>query len=159
MKLLTPAMLDQLTANAAGATRLRSNQNVHTELADPIQRLAIAMEPSTYVRPHRHPQTWELLIALRGQFVFTVFDDAGNIVNHQILGGENGTTALEIPAGTWHTVTVTQPGSIVFEVKHGPYLPTEPADFASWSAPEGSAEAKTFLTHMEAIAATVVGQA
>ncbi len=27
------------------------NHNLHQELADPIQRLAIAMEPGTYIRP------------------------------------------------------------------------------------------------------------
>lgn len=152
VKLLTPAMLDSMTQTASSSARLRSHHNIHPELSDPIQRLAVAMEPGTYVRPHRHPATTELLIALRGQFMFTVFDDEGAIIQQQCLGGEQGTTALEIPAGTWHTVTSMAPGSIVFEVKHGPYSPTESADFASWSVPEGDPAADAFLTKMEKIA-------
>lgn len=36
------------------------NHNLHNELADPIQRLAIAMEPATYIRPLRHQAAWLL---------------------------------------------------------------------------------------------------
>ncbi len=49
--------------------RLRAHRNFHPELTDPVQRLAIAMEPGTYIRPHRHPHTFELLLALSGRFV------------------------------------------------------------------------------------------
>ncbi|WP_258224713.1 hypothetical protein [Aeromonas sp. HMWF014] len=36
------------------------NHNQHNELADPIQRLAIAMEPATYIRPLGHQAAWLL---------------------------------------------------------------------------------------------------
>ena len=54
---------------AQQSPRQRANCNLHPQLDDPIQRLAIAMEPGTYVRPHRHPHTWELLYPLRGRFL------------------------------------------------------------------------------------------
>ncbi|MEY7168409.1 WbuC family cupin fold metalloprotein, partial [Enterobacter hormaechei] len=37
------------------------------------------MEPGTYVRPHRHPHTFELLLPLRGRFVVLNFDDRGTV--------------------------------------------------------------------------------
>ena len=61
--------LSALSTEAKQSPRNRMNHNIHTDLTDPIQRLAIAMEPETYIRPHRHLQTWELLTALRGRFV------------------------------------------------------------------------------------------
>ncbi|HIC0138358.1 TPA: WbuC family cupin fold metalloprotein, partial [Enterobacter hormaechei] len=57
MKQLTFNDLRKQSAQAANSPRLRAHHNFHPELSDPVQRLAIAMEPGTYVRPHRHPHT------------------------------------------------------------------------------------------------------
>lgn len=77
MKQITLSDLKQQSEAAANAPRLRAHRNLHPELSDPVQRLAIAMEPGTYVRPHRHPHTFELLLPLRGRFVVLNFDDQG----------------------------------------------------------------------------------
>lgn len=55
MKKITLSDLTQQSEAAANAPRLRAHRNFHPELSDPVQRLAIAMEPGTYVRPHRQP--------------------------------------------------------------------------------------------------------
>ena len=102
MKTIDTALLDTLAQQAQQSPRRRANHNLHTELADPIQRLAIAMEPDTYVRPHRHPHTWELLYSLRGRFLVLHFDEQGTVTGRAILG--DGTAVLETPAGTWHAV-------------------------------------------------------
>jgi len=108
------------------------------------------MEPDTYVRPHRHMQSWELLIPLSGSFLLTVFDEAGATVERHRLGGVDGLSAVEFPAGTWHTVTSLGEGSVIFEVKEGPYLPVQPADLADWSPAEGTPEAADFVRQMHA---------
>lgn len=131
MKALTPTQLDDLSRQAQASPRRRANANLHEELADPIQRLAIAMEPDTYVRPHRHPHTWELLYPLRGRFLVLHFDDAGSVTQRTVLGEDCG--VLETPAGGWHAVLSLDAGGIIFEVKHGPYTPIAEADYASWS--------------------------
>lgn len=136
MKLIDLPALNALSAQAQTSTRLRANFNLHTELADPVQRLAIAMEPGTYVRPHRHPHTWELLFPLRGRFVVLHFDDSGTVTQRSVLG-ENS-AILENPAGQWHAVLSLDVGGVIFEVKHGPYQPIAAADYASWSPAEGS---------------------
>ena len=76
MKQITPAMLATLGQQAQASPRRRANLNLHPQLDDPIQRLAIAMEPDTYVRPHRHPHTWEMLHPLAGRFVVLEFDES-----------------------------------------------------------------------------------
>ena len=131
MKALTPAQLNELSRQAQASPRRRANANLHVELGDPIQRLAIAMEPDTYVRPHRHPHTWELLYPLRGRFLVLHFDDAGTVTQRTVLGED--CAVLENPAGTWHAVLSLDVGGIIFEVKHGPYTPIAEADYAPWS--------------------------
>ena len=130
MKQVFAADLDQLVLAAQGSPRRRSNLNLHQSLDDPIQRLAIAMEPDTLIRPHRHRQTWELLLPLRGRFVVLFFDDDGVVTGRALLGAD--TALLEMPAGQWHAVLSLDVGAVIFEVKHGPYAPTEAADFAPW---------------------------
>lgn len=139
MKQLTPALLDALSQQARQSPRRRANHNLHEDLSDPIQRLAIAMEPDTYVRPHRHPHTWEMLFPLRGRFVVLHFDDAGTVTQRTVLGED--CNVLENPAGVWHAVLSLDQGGIIFEVKHGPYTPIPEADYAPWSGNAEGAEA------------------
>lgn len=131
MKQLTPAMLDALAMQARQSKRRRANLNLHDDLGDPVQRLAIAMEPDTLVLPHRHPQTWELLYPLRGRFLVLHFDATGRVTERTVLGED--CLVLENPGGIWHAVLSLDTGGIIFEVKQGPYLPVGEADQAPWA--------------------------
>ncbi|WP_028536332.1 WbuC family cupin fold metalloprotein [Paludibacterium yongneupense] len=137
MKSLVGDGLDKLSQTAAQAPRLRSNLNFHAALDEPVQRLVIAMEPGTYVRPHRHASTWELLSVQRGAMELITFDADGALASRQRLG-ENGACVVEMPAGTWHSVLSLETGSAVLEVKQGPYRPLGDEDLAAWSPAEGS---------------------
>ena len=138
MKKLTADNLTTLSQQARQSPRLRANSNLHQELSDPIQRLAIAMEPDTLILPHRHPHTWEVLTALRGRFTVLVFDDAGQVTGRAELGVD--TSVVEIPAGGWHAVLSRDAGAVIFEVKHGPYAPIAEADVAAWGKGRSAAE-------------------
>lgn len=129
MKQLTLNQLDELSQQARLSSRLRMNINLHTQLSDPVQRLAIAMEPDTLIKPHRHLQTWELLLPLRGRFVVLWFDDQGRVTERVVLG--ESCAALETPEGVWHSVLSLDKGGVIFEVKKGPYQAFTPQDFAS----------------------------
>ncbi|HKB60479.1 MAG TPA: WbuC family cupin fold metalloprotein [Gallionellaceae bacterium] len=130
MKQLTNAVLDDLVRQARHSPRRRANSNLHQALSEPVQRLAIAMEPDTFVRPHRHPGTWELLSALRGRFVVLLFDAEGTVTGRTVLGEE--CKVLEFPANTWHAVLSLDAGGVIFEVKQGAYAPLTEADYAPW---------------------------
>lgn len=58
MKLIDQALVASLHAKAKVAPRLRTHHNLHPTHEDAIQRMCMAMEPGTYVRPHRHPDKW-----------------------------------------------------------------------------------------------------
>lgn len=137
MKQITFDDLKQQSAAAASAPRLRAHRNFHPELSDPVQRLAIAMEPGTYIRPHRHPHTFELLLPLSGRFLILNFDEQGVVTRRVVLGKE--CVALEMDAGTWHSVLSLDNGGMIFEVKHGGYQPVTEQDSAPWAPAEGEA--------------------
>ena len=136
-RMLSFSCLSALSEQARQSPRHRANANLHPLLADPVQRLAIAMEPATYVRVHRHPQTWELLTPLRGRFVVLHFDAAGVVTARTVLGED--TAVLETPASGWHAVLSLDAGGVIFEVKQGPYQPVTAADYAPWSPAEDDA--------------------
>lgn len=135
MKQITAHELTAMSEQAASVPRLRAHRTLHEELSDPVQRLAIAMEPGTYIRPHRHPQTWELLTPLRGRFVVLQFNDDGVVTQRTLLGEE--TKVLEMPAFTWHAVLSVDAGGVVFEVKRGAYQALTEEDCMPWAPQEG----------------------
>ncbi len=147
MQKLTANDLTALAHQACHSPRLRANSNLHPQLSDPVQRLAIAMEPDTLVLPHRHPHTWEVLIALRGQFTVLTFNDAGVVTQRATLGDD--VSVIEIPAGGWHAVLSRDSGAVIFEVKQGPYAPVAAADIASWSSGYAAAELNEWYAHAQ----------
>jgi len=142
MRIVTRADLDALSTAAAASARLRRNLNIHPALEDPVQRLLIAFEPGTYVRPHRHLRVpkWELMTRLTGHAALLSFDDDGVVQDRIDLDAT--TPLVEIPVGTWHALVSLEPGTVLLEIKAGPYAPATPEDFADWSPPEGSEDAR-----------------
>jgi cupin fold WbuC family metalloprotein len=152
MKSVTRADLAALCAAAAETPRRRLNRNLHDTLEDPIQRLLNALEPGTYVRPHRHGGgRWETFVALSGLGAVLTFDDQGRVLDRLALGAQadDGVLAVEIPGGTWHSVLALTPGTAMFETKPGPYRPTSDKDFAAWAPAEGDPAAPDLARWME----------
>lgn len=147
LRLITPADLDGLSRAARDVPRRRLNLNLHTDYADPCQRLFNAVEPESYLRPHRHtdPPKPECFIAIRGRFHLLIFDDAGRVTKRIELAPGGPVAAADVPAGDWHAIVALEPGSIFFETKPGPYTPLTDKDFAPWAPAEGSAEAGAYL--------------
>jgi cupin fold WbuC family metalloprotein len=140
MKQLDAESLQALCAQAADSPRQRAHLLWHADHGDAVQRLVMAMQPGTYVRPHRHanPDKWETLLALRGRVALITFDDAGRVTERIELAPQTGLRAVELPAATWHTLVALERDSVLFEVKPGPYAPQE---FAEWAPAEGDASA------------------
>jgi cupin fold WbuC family metalloprotein len=139
MKQIDDALLDSLTRKAMDSPRKRAHHNLHPDLGDPIQRLCVAIEPGTYIRPHRHasPDTFEVFMLLRGSAVFLVFDDDGTVSGRSVLKAGGPVMAVEIPAKTWHAMASLEVGTVFFEIKQGPYVQPSQHDVASWSPAEG----------------------
>lgn len=150
LKVFSSVYLDALAAEAAVSPRRRQHRNIHEEYGDPCQRLFNAIEPESYIRPHRHgavPRD-ETMMAVRGVMVLFTFDDEGHVVDmvrFGVCGDEDVAAGVEIPAGCWHTVVALEPGSVLLELKAGPFDPEQPKEMAPWAPEDGSAEAGAYL--------------
>lgn len=145
------ALLAELSARAVASPRLRANHNLHPELADPVQRFLNAMEPGTYVRPHRHTMPepkWELFVVLAGAIVVLLFDDAGAVTERVELAADGELRVIEVPAGCWHSMVVLRPGTVLFECKQGPYAALSDKDFAAWAPAESEPGAAAMLARL-----------
>lgn len=146
IKTVSVDTLIDLCRQASQAERGRAHLNLHDSLDAPVQRLFIAMQPDTYIRPHRHPQPnkWEFFLLLEGEIDVLIFNDTGKI-HQRIELSASQTRAVEIPPGTWHSYVSRTPGSLVLEVKEGPFIPTPEEDFAPWAPAEQTSTAVEYL--------------
>ena len=101
-----------------------------------------AMNPGTFVQPHKHenPDKREIFLILQGRVLVVAFNYAGKITDHSILNTVTGNFGIEIPTGTWHTLIALEENSVVYEVKDGPYDPDDDKDFAAWAPAESDPE-------------------
>ncbi len=161
------ALLDAVSAEAKTSPRGRRNRNFHANDEQPGHRLLNAIEPGSYIAPHRHldPSKGETTVVLRGALGLVIFDDAGAVVLTQKVGtprvlpaGRAGETApagtaanketalgVDIPHGTWHTVFALVPDTVFLEAKAGPYRPLTDTERAPWAPAENAAEASAYL--------------
>lgn len=140
-------VLTALSETAKSLPRLRKNHNIHPQLDDPVQRLYNAMEPNTYVRPHRHQGSdrWEFFQIVRGSAAVLTFDQQGTVQEKIVLSSGGPNLAIEIPGNTWHTIAALESGTVLFEIKQGPYKAVTDKDFAAWAPSEGQSTAKAFV--------------
>lgn len=140
-------LIQNVADEAKSSPRLRKNHNFHQDLTDPINRMLNAFEPGTYCRHHKHenPDKREVFIALKGRMAVLFFDDKGGFIGKEEIEPLSETIAVEIPAGLWHTVVCLESGSVVYEIKDGPYFVPTDKDFAPWAPKEGDPECEAYL--------------
>ncbi len=150
--LIDQALLDEVCAEAAASPRRRKNRNFHPGDGHPAHRLLNAMQPDSYIPPHRHldPNKDETFVVLRGLLGLVLFDDAGNVVQAARIGAGATALGVDIPHGTWHTAVALAPDTVFLEAKAGPWLPLTEAERAPWAPAENSPEAAAYLAALKA---------
>lgn len=123
MHLINKKLLDRVSQQANESERLRMNYNLHDSLDAPAQRLLNALQPGTLLPVHRHQDTAETYILLRGRLKIEYYNDNKEITETIVLDPSEENYGIHIPAGQWHTVEVLSPDTVIFEVKDGPYMP------------------------------------
>ena len=126
---ITQALLDKLTAEAKASPRMRMNYDLRNSDADKSQRMLNAIEPGSPMPIHRHRHTSETVVCLRGRLVWEYYDELERQCIEAIEltpGGQ--VVALNVPAGQWHTVRAIESGSVILEMKEGPYEPLSDED-------------------------------
>jgi len=151
MKVVDREALDRLSEEAKGRPRRRKNLDFHGDLEEPCHRLLNAVEPGSFVRPHRYlgANKDETLVAVRGRVALVTFDEAGEVTGIAELAPEGPAFAVNVPRGELHVLVALEPGSVVFEAKAGPYRPLTAEEVPAWAPEEGSAEAAAWLAALE----------
>lgn len=153
IQLIDTALLDDVSAQAQLSPRRRKNRNFHESDAQPGHRLLNAIEPGSYIMPHRHrdPDKGETMVVLRGALGLISFDDDGRIVDAVKVSAGGTPMGVDIPHGTWHTVFALQSGTVFLEAKAGPYLPLTPDEKAPWAPGENDHDAAAKLAEWVAL--------
>lgn len=123
MKIINKTLLDEVTRQAKESSRLRMNYNFHDSLEAKAQRLLNALEPGTLLPIHRHPHTAETYLLLRGKIRVIYYNNQKEVTESAILDPRCGMYGIHIPPNQWHTLEVLEEGTVIFEVKDGPYVP------------------------------------
>ena len=148
MRTVSDKLLKELSQKAKTSPRKRAHFLFH-EFKDPVQRMVNAMEPGSYIPPHKHenPDKIEAFIILKGRAACLNFDDQGNVTEIHIIDENGPEYAVDIPPRSWHTFVSLKPGTAVFEVVEGPYQPESHKNFAPWAPKEE--EGQDYLKTLE----------
>lgn len=125
MKIIDDSLIDTVVEQAKASPRLRMNYNFHQSLDDKCHRLLNALEVGTEVPIHRHPTKDESFVLLRGKIRVNLYNDAGDVTESVLLSLSDGVYGVDIPKNVWHNVECLESGSVIFEVKEGPFVPHE----------------------------------
>lgn len=133
VQLINKELLSDLHAKAALNERKRMNFDLRTTSADTSQRMLNVLEPGAQVPIHRHEETTETVICLKGRLDWIFYEELPNMD----AGGPGrefkeffrieicptkGQYGIQVPQGVWHTIEAKEP-STIFEAKDGAYVP------------------------------------
>jgi cupin fold WbuC family metalloprotein len=62
-------------------------------------------------------------VLLKGRIRVNLYDDAGEVTESVVLSLADGMYGVDIPKNVWHNVECLESGSVIFEVKEGPFVP------------------------------------
>ena len=151
-------LLDDVAADALDSPRRRNIIRFH-EHSDYLQRMLNAIEPESYARPHQHrdPDKVEIFVALRGSVLMVRFSEDGTPIEGIVVSADGPVRGVEIPAGAWHCLLSLESGTVLFEVKEGPYDAATDKRFAPWAPPEEDREAGlAYISQLRAHFSTIV---
>ena len=121
-------LLDKLTAEAQASPRLRMHLDLRNSVADSSQRILNAIEPGSVHPIHRHQNSSETVVVLRGRVVEDYYSSDGQVETSFELVAGGPICALNIPVGQWHTIRALESGTVILAMKDGPYEPIQECD-------------------------------
>lgn len=142
-------LCDNVATAAKDSYRKRMNHNFHDSFDNPLQRFLNAVEPESYIQPHKHsePMKEELFLLIKGSVLVLEYNDEGDVIEHTVLSHKYGNYGVEIKANAWHSCVALEQGTLFYEVKAGPYCPPDKV-MADWAPEEGSDDAVAFMENL-----------
>jgi cupin fold WbuC family metalloprotein len=121
-------LLDALTEQAKASPRLRMNLDLRNSPADQSQRMFNALEPGTVMPIHRHRNSSETIVVLRGKVKWLYYNDQGELTDTFIVAPNSDLVGLSVPMGQWHSIESMESGTVIFEAKDGAWTALEDED-------------------------------
>ena len=123
--IITKEILDELTSHAKTSPRLRMNFDLRNSPYDCSQRMLNAIEPGTMMPIHRHHESSETVVIIRGCIRWIFYDENGNETERVTLDANGEPRMLNVERNRWHSLESLESGSVLYESKDGPYHPLE----------------------------------
>jgi cupin fold WbuC family metalloprotein len=154
LAVLDHALLDTAVRYARESPRRRVIAPLHRSESDGLHRMFNAVQPDSYVRPHRHldPPKAEAWIVLRGALLFFTFSDDGAVDRQLVLRAAGPAFGVDLVPGVYHSFIALEPDTVIYEVKNGPYVASSDKAFAPWAPAEGAPEALRYMAQLLAAA-------
>ncbi len=145
--LIGTELLERAVAMSHASPRRRVILPLHKGHDAPLHRMLNAMQPGSYVRPHRHcaPPKAESVLVLRGRLGVVVFDDLGAPTEFLIAAPHTLVFGVDFEPCIFHTFLALESDTVLFEVKPGPYTRNTDKDFAPWAPEEFTEAAEAYL--------------
>lgn len=122
--IINDTVLGNLTAQAKSSQRLRMNLDLRNTPMDNSQRMLNAIEPGSPEVIHRHRQSSETVVCIRGRVVEEFYNEEDFSCIETIELSPNGPNmAINVPIGQWHSIRALESGTVVLACKDGAYEP------------------------------------
>lgn len=128
MKILNTALFDKIKEDAILSPRRRMNYDLRTQAMDEdlswkdsSQRMLNVMMKDTVIPIHRHHESAETVIVLRGSGDEVIYDDKGQETERVTLRYASDCSAVQVPRNVYHTFIPHEDGTIIFEAKDREY--------------------------------------
>lgn len=128
--------MDQVMEQAQASPRRRMHYDLRTQAFEPIgswadtsQRMLNVMMPDTVIPIHRHNETSETVICIRGAVEEVFFDASGAVLESHVLRYGSECCSIQVARGVYHTCRCLEPGSVIFEAKDRAYDPVATEDY------------------------------
>lgn len=136
LKHLNKLLFDVIEKRALSSPRHRMNYDLRTQAMDEetlwhdsSQRMLNVMMKDTVIPIHRHGQTSETVIILRGSGDEVTYDENGKETGRVTLQYGSDCAAVQVPRNVYHTFIPYEDGTVIFEAKDRPYDPEKTEEF------------------------------
>ncbi len=125
--LIDDNLFEQLQKEAHDAPRLRMNYDLRNSETDDSQRMLNVWLPGSKLVVHRHQNSNETILLLKGKMDVVLYNDEGKETERYQMGGDSGIYGINVKKGCWHTVEVHKL-AITFTAKDGAWAPNAKED-------------------------------
>ena len=133
MKKLNNIVFDSVQEKAVASPRRRMHYDLRTQAEEPewqdtSQRMLNVMMKDTVIPIHRHSETSETVIVLRGSGDEVIYNEKGEEMERVTLRYGSDCAAVQVPRNAYHTFIPHEDGTVIFEAKDRAYDPEKTED-------------------------------